>query len=48
MGKTQTNHTTVAVLVNIDNFIRAETDMYFGKKVQEGGLGQLFHSRQSG
>jgi hypothetical protein len=46
MGKTQTNHTTGAVPVNIDNFIRAETDMYFGKKVQEGGLGQLFHSRQ--
>ena len=29
------------VTVTLDNFIRAETDMYFGKSVADGGLGKL-------
>ena len=32
--------------VTLDNFIRAETDMYFARVVKEGGLGKLVHSRQ--
>src|SRR5882724_1248291 len=36
-----------AVPVNADNFNRAETDMYFGKRVKKGGrIGQLSHSRE--
>ena len=34
-----------ATKVNLDNFIRAETDMYFTKKVDEAGIGHLNHSR---
>jgi len=33
------------VAVSLDNFIRAETDMYFGKIVADGGFGRLKHSR---
>jgi hypothetical protein len=35
-----------AVPVTADNFNRAETDMYFGKRVKRGGVGNLSHSRE--
>jgi hypothetical protein len=35
-----------AVPVTADNFDRAETDMYFGKSVKRGGIGNLSHSRE--
>jgi len=34
------------VPVTADNFNRAETDMYFGKRVKRGGVGNLSHSRE--
>jgi hypothetical protein len=34
------------VLVNPDNFIRAETDMYFSHAVAEGGFGTFHHDRE--
>jgi hypothetical protein len=33
------------VPVNVDNFNRAETDMYMGKTVKDGGLGKFVHNR---
>jgi hypothetical protein len=38
--------TTEPVTITLDNFIRADTDMYFGKTVEDGGLGKLRHRRQ--
>jgi hypothetical protein len=38
--------TSNAVPVTADNFNRAETDMYFGKSVKRGGIGNLSHSRE--
>src|SRR5262245_57976332 len=35
-----------AIRVNADNFIRAETDMYFGGVVNDGGFGKFFHNRE--
>ena len=32
--------------VNVNNFVRAETDMYFGRTVKDGGFGKLIHKRQ--
>lgn len=32
--------------VTPDNFIRAETDLYFGKVVKDGGFGKFFHNRE--
>src|SRR6476620_9660925 len=34
------------VTVTLDNFIRAETDMYFRKSVEDSGLGKLRHRRK--
>jgi para-nitrobenzyl esterase len=34
-----------AVMVNIHNFPRAETDMYFAKQVADYGIGKLNHNR---
>jgi len=34
------------VTVTLANFIRTETDMYFGKSVADGGLGKLTHRRK--
>src|SRR5262245_8455278 len=35
------------VMVTADNFVRAETDLYFGNAVkQAGGVGKLFHHRE--
>ncbi|MDT5114770.1 MAG: hypothetical protein QOE30_509 [Mycobacterium sp.] len=35
-----------AVLVSPDNFIRAESDLYFGNVVADGGLGTFVHNRE--
>ena len=35
-----------AVPVTADNFSRAETDMYFGKRVKRASIGKLSHSRE--
>jgi hypothetical protein len=35
-----------AVPVTADNFIRAESDMYFGTIVKQGGFGKFFHQPQ--
>jgi len=35
-----------AVPVSADNFIRAETDLYFGNVVKGGGLGRFIHFRE--
>jgi hypothetical protein len=46
--QTQTGLRTVASEsrpVSLDNFIRAETDMYFAKNVADGGFGKLKHRR---
>jgi len=34
------------VLVTADNFIRAESDLYFGKIVSDGGFGRFTHIRE--
>ncbi len=34
------------VEVTVDNFIRAESDLYFGNLVKEGGLGKFNHRRE--
>jgi hypothetical protein len=34
------------VAVTVDNFARAESDLYMGNSVKEGGLGKLFHRRE--
>lgn len=34
-----------SVLVNVHNFVRAETDHYFGGMVKGGGFGKLGHRR---
>ncbi len=35
-----------SVPVTVDNFARAESDLYMGNSVKEGGLGKLFHRRE--
>jgi hypothetical protein len=35
-----------AVPVTVDNFIRAESDLYFGNLIKDGGLGKLTHRRE--
>jgi hypothetical protein len=35
-----------AVPVTVDNFARAESDLYMGNSVKEGGVGKLFHRRE--
>jgi hypothetical protein len=34
------------VPVNADNFVRAESDLYFSGLIRDGGLGTLFHRRE--
>jgi para-nitrobenzyl esterase len=36
----------VATPVNVSNFVRAETDLYFSRLAQQGGLGRFIHSRE--
>ncbi len=38
--------TDAATLVGVDNFARAESDLYMGKMVADGGLGRFVHSRE--
>src|SRR5262245_64491358 len=38
--------TTQAPSVTVENFVRAETDMYFGNVVRQGGFAKLHHSRE--
>ena len=35
----------LAAPVTPDNFVRAETDLYFGSAVKDGGFGKFFHHR---
>jgi hypothetical protein len=35
-----------AVLVSPDNFVRAESDLYFAKVVKDGGFGKFLHIRE--
>lgn len=37
---------TSSVPVTVENFIRAESDLYFGKVAKDGGFGQIFHTRE--
>jgi hypothetical protein len=37
---------TNAVPVTADNFIRAESDLYFGNLVKEGSIGKFTHRRE--
>jgi hypothetical protein len=37
---------TSSIPVTVDNFIRAETDLYLGNIVKDGGLGKLIHRRE--
>jgi hypothetical protein len=37
---------TSATKVTVDNFKRAETDMYFGRMIKEGALGRFVHNRE--
>ena len=34
-------------IVTPDNFIRAESDLYFGNIVRDGGFGKSLHIRES-
>ena len=36
---------TAPIPVNVKNFIRAETDLYFGRAVKGGAFGELNHRR---
>src|SRR4051794_30691355 len=38
--------TDAIIPVTADNFVRAETDMYFGSAVKEGKLGDFHHNRE--
>ncbi len=35
-----------SVPVTIDNFIRAESDLYIGNGVKDGGIGKIYHRRE--
>jgi hypothetical protein len=36
----------VPIPVTVDNFVRAESDRYFGVVAQQGGFGKVFHRRE--
>jgi len=46
MPSTRSTTLNEPIIVTLDNFIRAETDMYFRKSVTDGGLGKLTHMRK--
>lgn len=46
IGVGQAQPAAGTVPVTVDNFIRAETDLYLGNIVKEGGLGKLLHRRE--
>jgi hypothetical protein len=37
---------TTAIPVTVDNFVRAESDLYFGNVVKDGGFGKFRHRRE--
>src|SRR6266705_582134 len=37
---------TQAIPVTVDNFIRAESDLYLGNIAKDGGFGKLLHRRE--
>src|SRR5258708_37286002 len=37
---------TSSIPATVNNFIRAETDLYLGNIVKDGGLGKLIHRRE--
>ena len=39
--------TTDPTPVTVENFIRAETDLYFGAAVHKGGFGAFEHNREA-
>jgi hypothetical protein len=41
-----TDDERVPIPVTIDTFVRAETDHYFAKRVEQGALGQFVHDRE--
>jgi hypothetical protein len=45
VGATATD-AAAAVPVTADNFVRAESDLYFGNVVKDGGLGKFIHRRE--
>src|SRR6478736_2620567 len=46
MSSTKSITLNESITVTLDNFIRAETDMYFRNSVADGGLGKLRHRRK--
>jgi hypothetical protein len=46
MSAVETSPAAGLVPVTIDNFTRAETDLYFGNSVADGGFGKLHHFRK--
>src|SRR5882762_1068016 len=40
-----TAHSAKAIPVTAENFVRAESDMYFGAVVKDGGFSRFFHRR---
>ena len=46
MSRAQSTSPAVATPVTVDNFIRAESDLYFHNVVKEGGLGKFAHRRE--
>jgi len=36
----------VPIGITPDNFVRAETDLYFGNLVKDGGFGEFHHIRE--
>ncbi|XZE44173.1 DUF1254 domain-containing protein [Pirellulaceae bacterium SH467] len=45
VGTDKASAVPVTVPVTVENFIRAETDMYFGVTVNRGGFGKFYHYR---
>jgi hypothetical protein len=46
MSVAQSSPSTGSVIVTVDNFRRAESDMYFGNSVADGGIGKMHHFRE--
>jgi hypothetical protein len=46
MAHAQANGATATIPVNSDNFVRAESDLYFSNIVKDGGLGKFVHRRE--
>ena len=46
IASSATGRAADSVPVTLDNFTRAESDLYIGNAVKEGGLGKLYHRRE--